>query len=314
MKKKIILDCDPGHDDAVAIMFAAASEEIELLGITCVAGNTTLDNACLNALKICYLIERTDIKIYRGCDKPIEYSLQTAEHVHGKSGLDYDGEEIKIPENFKIQNEHAVDFIINQCLNSQEKITICPTGPLTNIAEAILRNPLIIDNIDKIIFMGGVAKDLGNITPVAEFNIFVDPHAANIVLESNIELIMLGLDVTHKVLVNNHIIKEISSIGNKSSIFFKQLMEFYSQFHKKKYDTDSSPLHDPCVIGYLLQPNIFSGKKTNVIVEQDSILTRGNTIVDWLEVTERKKNCTVIDNANVKEFFNLLKNKISLLP
>ncbi|MBI28776.1 MAG: nucleoside hydrolase [Pelagibacteraceae bacterium] len=312
--KKIILDCDPGHDDAVAIMFAAASSEIDLLGITCVAGNTTLNNATLNALKICSFINKTNINIYAGCNSPIKRKLVTADHVHGKSGLDYEGEDINIQKGYKIQKEHAVDFIIEQCKKSKEKIYLCPTGPLTNIARALTKYPQIANNIEKIIFMGGAAKTIGNITPSAEFNIFVDPTAANIVLKSKIPIVMMGLDVTHKVLVDENVIKDFLSIGNKTSYFFKDLMNFYSKFHKEKYNTNSSPLHDPCVIGYLLNNDLFDLKFLNVIVEEESELTMGKTIVDWLKVTNREANCYVADNVNVKEFFSLLKEKISLLP
>ena len=312
--KKIILDMDPGHDDAVAIMFAAASTEIDLVGITCVAGNTILPNVQLNAQKVCTLINRQDIKIYSGCSSPLKRKLITADHVHGESGLDYDGDEIVLPSNYVIEKKSAVDFIIDTCINSNEEIILCPTGPLTNIASAILKNPKIKKNIKKIIFMGGAAKTLGNITPSAEFNIYVDPHAANIVLNSGIQTVMMGLDVTHKVLVDDNVLKDVFSIGNKSSFFFCKLMEFYSRFHRKKYNTNSSPLHDPCVIGYLLNPNLFNGKMVNVVVEENSELTIGKTVVDWLKVTNRKPNCFVIDEVDSDGFFKLLKEKISLLP
>ena len=197
---------------------------------------------------------------------------------------------------------------------AKEKITLCPTGPLTNIAKSILKNPKICENIEKIIFMGGAAKTLGNITPSAEFNIYVDPHAANIVLNSGIKIVMMGLDVTHKVLVDSNVISEITSIGNRSSAFFRDLMEFYSKFHKEKYSTNSSPLHDPCVVGYLLDPDLFNGKEVNVTVEENSELTMGKTVVDWLNVTGKKPNCQVIDDVDPNAFFKLLKEKISLLP
>ena len=219
MKKKIILDCDPGHDDAVAIMLAAASNEIEILGITCVGGNSTLENTKLNALKICSLIGKSNIKIYAGADKPIKFELVTAAHVHGKSGLDIDGSPIQINDNYKIQNIYAVDFIIETCLNQTEPVYICPTGPLTNIALALQKEPKIKKNIQQIVFMGGVGMSLGNVTPAAEFNIYVDPHAADVVLHSGIPLIMMGLDVTHKVMVNDEIIENIKKNGNKSSYF-----------------------------------------------------------------------------------------------
>ena len=313
MKKKIILDCDPGHDDAVAIMLAAASNKIEILGITCVAGNTTLENAKLNSLRICSLIGKTNIPIFAGSNKPIKLDLVTASHVHGKSGLDIDSSPIQINSNHKIQNQNAVDFIIETCLNESDPLYICPTGPLTNIALALQKEPKIKKNIKQIVFMGGVGMSLGNITPVAEFNIYVDPHAADVVLHSDIPLIMMGLDVTHKVMVNDEIIEDIKKNGNKSSYFFADLMNFYSKFHRKLYEIDESPLHDPCVIAYLIDPSLFVGKFVNVEVEKESELTRGQTIVDWLGVTKRKPNCIVMNEVNHKSFFSLLKKELKLL-
>ncbi|SVC48504.1 uncharacterized protein METZ01_LOCUS301358, partial [marine metagenome] len=163
------------------------------------------------------------------------------------------------------------------------------------------------------IFMGGAAMCLGNITPVAEFNIYVDPHAANIVLNSGVRTVMFGLDVTHKVNVNDKIINDIKSNHNKSSILFADLMNFYSKTHRKVFEIDESPLHDPCVIGYLIDKNIFSGKFVNVQVEEDSTLTRGKTVTDWVKVTDRKPNCHVMVDANAEEFFSLLKTELKKL-
>jgi len=313
MTKKIILDCDPGHDDAVAIMLAASSKEIDILGITCVGGNSGLNNTVNNALKVCTLIERTDIKVYSGANKPIHYELFTAEYVHGKTGLDKKGDPIIIDTNYKPQEKHAVDFIVETCKSSTEQIYLCPTGPLTNIALSLKKDPSIKENIKEIVFMGGAAMCLGNTTPSAEFNIYVDPHAANIVLESGIPLTMMGLDVTHQVNVNSKIIKSMNENKNKSSKFFGELMEFYTIFHKELYETEETPLHDPCVIAYLLDPSIFSGKEVNVTVEENSELTRGETVVDWLGVTKRPVNCFVMNEANDEKFFQLLKAKLSLL-
>tara|TARA_Y100000590_G_scaffold457933_1_gene611593 strand:- start:2449 stop:3393 length:945 start_codon:yes stop_codon:yes gene_type:complete len=314
MTKNIILDCDPGHDDAVAIMLAAASNEIKILGITCVGGNTGLDNTVNNALKVCTLIERTDLKIYSGASKPIHHDLFTAEYVHGKTGLDKKGDPIIVNPEYKVQDQNAIDFIVDACKFSQDQIYLCPTGPLTNIALSLQKDPSIKEKIKEIVFMGGAAMCLGNTTPSAEFNIYVDPHAANIVLSSGIPLTMMGLDVTHQVNVNKKVIKSMNENNNKSSKFFGELMEFYTIFHKKLYETEDTPLHDPCVIAYLLDPNIFSGKFVNVKVEENSELTRGETVVDWLGVTNRKRNCFVMNNANEKKFFELLKNKLSILP
>ena len=314
MPKKIILDCDPGHDDAVAIMLAAASKEIEILGITCVGGNVGLDNTVKNTLKVCTLIGRTDLKVFSGAKKPIYYDLFTAEYVHGKTGLDKKGDPIEVSSNYTVQEQDAIDFIVETCKSSNDQIHLCPTGPLTNIALSLQKDPSIKEKIKEIVFMGGAAMCLGNTTPSAEFNIYVDPHAANIVLSSGIPLTMMGLDVTHQVNVNKNVIKFMNENNNKTSKFFGELMEFYTIFHKKLYETEDTPLHDPCVIAYLLDPTIFSGKLVNVKVEENSELTRGETVVDWLGVTNRERNCFVMNNANDKKFFELLKIKLSILP
>ena len=252
-------------------------------------------------------------RIFAGSEKPLSYQLITASHVHGKSGLDIEGEEININQNFKVQKMHAIDFIINTCLNPPEKIYLCPTGPLTNIASALIKEPSIKNKIEQIVFMGGVGMSLGNITPSAEFNIYVDPHAADIVLNSGIPMVMMGLDVTHKVMVNDSIINDIKKNGNKCSIFFGDLMSFYSKFHRKLYEIDESPLHDPCVIAYLINNKIFEGKDVNVVVEKDSPITRGETVVDWLGVTKRPLNCKVITEVNHNNFFDLLKKELQKL-
>ena len=311
--KKIILDCDPGHDDAVAIMMASANENIEILGITCVAGNATLDNTSLNALKICSFISKKNIPVYSGADRPLKLDLVTAEHVHGKSGLDTDGEEIIISKGYDIQKMHAVDFIIQTCHEQNEPIYLCPIGPLTNIALALQKDPSIKSKIKEIVFMGGAGMCLGNITPSAEFNIYVDPHAANIVLNSGVKTVMFGLDVTHKVNVNDKIIDDIKSNNNRSSFLFAELMDFYSRTHKEVFEINESPLHDPCVIGYLIDETIFTGKFVNVVVEENSLLTRGETVTDWDNVTDRKPNCYVMNEADSIKFFEILKDELSKL-
>ena len=198
-------------------------------------------------------------------------------------------------------------------MQQSEPIFLCPTGPLTNIALALKKNPLIKNKIKEIVFMGGVAMSLGNITPSAEFNIYVDPHAANIVLQSGLPLVMMGLDVTHKVNVNDEIIEIIKKNGNKTSEFFADLMKFYSKFHRKLYGTEDTPLHDPCVIAYLIDSSIFEGKFVNVVVEEDSILTRGETVVDWWGVSSRMPNCQVMIKADHNKFFSLLSKELKKL-
>ena len=208
---------------------------------------------------------------------------------------------------------HAVDFIIDTCHQQKEPIYLCPVGPLTNIALALKKDPAIKSKIKEIVFMGGAAMCLGNITPAAEFNIYVDPHAANIVLNSGVKTVMFGLDVTHKVNVNDKIIEDIKNNGNKSSILFADLMNFYSKTHRRVFNIEESPLHDPCVIGYLIDENIFSGKFVNVQVEENSFLTRGKTVTDWVNVTERQPNCNVMINANSDKFFSILKSELKKL-
>jgi len=313
MIKKIIIDCDPGHDDAVAIMLAAANNKIEIIGITCVAGNSILENTQLNAIKVCSLIGRRDIPIFAGEHKPIIFDLVTAAHVHGENGLAYDGSPIEIDNSHKVQDMHAVDFIIKSCHDQVEPIYLCTLGPLTNIAVALQKDPSIKNKIKEIVFMGGAGLCLGNITPSAEFNIYVDPHAANIIFHSGVPLVMMGLDVTHKVNVNDQIIETIQKNNNQASNFFADLMRFYSKFHRKLYGVNESPLHDPCVIAYLIDPSIFTGKKVNVEVEENSSLTRGQTVVDWLGVTDRKANCYVMVEANSTKFFSLLETELKKL-
>jgi len=208
---------------------------------------------------------------------------------------------------------HAVDFIINTCHEQNEPIYLCPVGPLTNIALALQKDPSIKLKIKEIVFMGGAGMCLGNITPSAEFNIYVDPHAANIVLNSGIKTVMFGLDVTHKVNVNDEIISDIKNNKNRSSLLFAELMDFYSKTHKKVFEFNESPLHDPCVIGYLIDETIFSGKYVNVVVEEDSLLTRGKTVIDWDNVTDRKPNCYVMNEANSEKFFKILKEELNKL-
>ncbi|MEC9330016.1 MAG: nucleoside hydrolase [Pseudomonadota bacterium] len=314
--RKIILDCDPGHDDAVAILLALASpEELELLGITCVAGNVPLTLTRMNALRVCELARRKDVPIYSGCERPMVRTLVTAEAVHGQSGLDLpDGSTLPDPD-MALQTRHAVDFIIETLLSEPAgSVTLCPTGPLTNVAVAMVRAPEIIPRIAEIVLMGGAAINPGNVTPSAEFNIYVDPHAADVVFRSGVPLVMMGLDVTHQVLVTTPRKEAIRASGGRVSTAVADLLTFYCSFDLAKYRMEGGPLHDPCVIAYLIDPTLFSLKHVHVAVETASELTLGQTVADWWAVTDRTPNCHVADQAEDERFFALLSERLARLP
>ena len=270
--QKIIIDTDPGQDDAVAILLALASpDEIEVLGITAVAGNVPLSLTEKNARIVCELAGRPDIPVYAGCDRPLKRKLVTAEHVHGKTGLD--GPELPKPK-IKLQEKHGVDFIIDTILQEPENsISLCPLGPLTNIASAILKQPKIVSRIKKIVLMGGAYFEVGNITPAAEFNIFVDPDAAKIVFEAGIDMVVMPLDVTHKALVTEKRNEAFRQLKSPVGLAVAEMTDFFERFDKEKYGSSGAPLHDPCVTAYLIDPKIFFGKNINVEIETKSELT-----------------------------------------
>ena len=312
-KKDIIIDCDPGQDDAVMLLLAfGAPENLNILGITTVAGNVGLLKTSRNARIISEIGGRHDIKIFSGCNKPLIQNLVTAEHVHGMEGID--GAPIYEPA-IQLQKEHGVDFIISTLISASENsITLVPTGPLTNIALALSREPKISRKIKEIILMGGAMREGGNTTPSAEFNIYVDPHAADIVFRCGRPITVMPLDVTHQVITSKQRTQEIGQLGNKVGKIVQSMLEFYNRFDKEKYGTDGGPLHDPCTIAYLLQPEIFTGKKVNLTVEIQSELTLGSTSVDFWNITNRPKNVNWIYKVDSDAFFKLLIKKLSTLP
>ena len=311
--QKIIIDTDPGQDDAVAILLALASpDEIEVLGITAVAGNVPLSLTEKNARIVCELAGRPDIPVYAGCDRPLKRKLVTAEHVHGKTGLD--GPELPEPK-IKLQEKHGVDFIIDTILQEPENsISLCPLGPLTNIASAILKQPKIVSRIKKIVLMGGAYFEVGNITPAAEFNIFVDPDAAKIVFEAGIDMVVMPLDVTHKALVTEKRNEAFRQLKSPVGVAVAEMTDFFERFDKEKYGSSGAPLHDPCVTAYLINPKIFSGKKINVEIETKSELTLGMTVADWWGVTDRKANTFFVGDLDSDKFFSLLTERLERLP
>ncbi|WP_281971977.1 nucleoside hydrolase [Ruegeria faecimaris] len=310
--RKIIIDTDPGQDDAVAILLALASpDEIEVLGITAVAGNVPLELTAKNARIVCELAGHTQTPVYAGCDRPLERPLITAEHVHGKTGLD--GPVLPDPQ-MPLSEGHAVDFIIDT-LRAHEpgSVTLCPLGPLTNIATAFRKAPDIVDRVQEIVLMGGAYFEVGNITPTAEFNIYVDPEAADIVFKSGRPIVVMSLDVTHKALVTKTRNDAFRRIGNKAGVAVAEMTDFFERFDKNKYGSEGAPLHDPCVTAYLIKPELFTGRLVNVEVETQSKLTLGMTVADWWGVTDRKPNALFIGEIDAGGFFDLLTDRLARL-
>lgn len=313
MSRKIIIDTDPGQDDAVAILAALASpDELDVLGVVAVAGNVPLPLSLLNSRKIVELAGRTDVPVFAGCEAPLTRALITAEYVHGKTGLD--GPTLPDPQ-IEVQPQHGVDFII-EALRTHEKgtITLCPLGPLTNIATAFTRAPDIIPRVKEIVLMGGGFFEGGNTTPAAEFNIYVDPEAADAVLRSGLPITMAPLDLTHQMLTNEARIAAFRDVGNHSGVATAEMLEFFERFDESKYGWKGGPLHDPCVIAWLLQPEIFEGRQINVEVELESELTLGMTVADFWHITDRPKNVMFLRSGDDEAFFKLLVERISRLP
>ncbi len=309
--RKIIIDTDPGQDDAVALLLAMASPELEILGVTVVAGNVPLALTEVNARKICELGGRPDMAVYAGCAAPLSRPLVTAEHVHGKTGLD--GADLPEPE-MPLQDAHAVDFIVDTLKAAEPgTITLCPLGPLTNIAAALNRAPEIAANIAEIVLMGGGYFEQGNITPSAEFNIYVDPEAAKIVFGSGVKLTVIPLDCTHKALTNRARVDAFRALGTPVGDAVAGLTDFFERFDKEKYGSAGAPLHDPCVIAYLLEPGLFRGRFINVEIETASPLTLGSTVADWWRVSGREPNATFMRDIDDEGFFALLTQRLGRL-
>ncbi|WP_208354088.1 nucleoside hydrolase [Pseudaestuariivita rosea] len=309
--RKIIIDTDPGQDDAVAILLALSADQLDVLGITTVAGNVPLRLTSKNARVVCELAGRPDVPVFAGCDGPMERKLVTAEHVHGKTGLD--GADLPDPK-MPLQDQHGVDFII-QTLRDHPPgtVTLCPLGPLTNIATAMTRAPDIIPRIQEIVLMGGAYFEVGNYTPAAEFNIYVDPEAADIVFKSGIPLTAMPLDVTHKALTTPSRIKAFRDIGTPVGQTVAGWIDFFDRFDMEKYGSEGAPLHDPCVIAYLLQPDLFQGRHVNVQIETSSDLTLGMTVADWWRVTDCAPNAMFMGDVDADGFFDLLTRQIAKL-
>ena len=310
-RRKIIIDTDPGQDDAVAILLALASpEEIEVLGVTAVAGNVPLALTERNARIVVELSGRP-VPVFAGCDAPLRRKLVTAEHVHGKTGLDG----IALPEPaLPLQPQHGVDFIIETLRREAPgTVTLCPLGPLTNIAAAFRRAPDVAGRVAGIVLMGGAYFEVGNITPAAEFNIYVDPEAAEIVFKSGVPLVVMPLDVTHKALTSRDWVEEMRGLGTEVGRAVASWTDFFERFDTEKYGSAGAPLHDPTVIAYLIRPGLFSGRHINVEIETQSELTLGMTVADWWRVTDRPVNALFIGGVDRDGFYALLSERLARL-
>jgi|TARA_B110000881_G_scaffold98582_1_gene86737 purine nucleosidase len=309
---RIIIDTDPGTDDAVAILIALAhfSDE-EILGITTVAGNVGVKVGTINALRVLEQAGRNNIKVYEGEKAPLKRDLVTAEWVHGTDGLGG----VPFPQPSKTEEDlDAVSFLKDAISNSAEKVTLCVLGPMTNIGKAISEMPEITKNIDQIVFMGGSATS-GNTTPVAEFNILVDPDATHIVLQSGVKLVMMGLDVTHQAISTSSRIQNISDTKTETAELLVGLMSRLANLEivKKKFP-DGTPVHDAFVTAYLVDNSLTKGNFVNVEVETDSELTLGQTVVDINEISGRDKNVHWMNEVDDNKLFSIITKTSSLLP
>lgn len=312
MPRKIIIDTDPGQDDALAILLALASpEELDVLGIVAVAGNVPLSLTSRNIRVVCELAGRRDVRTFAGSDRPLVRPLRTAEHVHGKTGLD--GADLPEP-TMPLEPCHGVDFIIDT-LRSHDAgtVTLCPLGPLTNIAAAFRRAPDIVDRVQEIVLMGGAYFEVGNITPAAEFNIFVDPEAAQTVITSGARITMIPLDLTHKALTSKARIEAFRTMGTRVGTAVAGWLDFFERFDVQKYGAEGGPLHDPNVIAWLLEPHLYAGRFINVEIETQSPLTLGMTVADWWGVTDRPRNVMFLKDIHTEGFYRLLTERIARL-
>lgn len=304
-KVKVIIDCDPGHDDAIALLLAIAHPMLDIKAITTVSGNAEIEKTTINALKVVEMAKAAHIPIAKGANQPIVGKIRTAAAIHGESGMD--GPILPDPMTLPVQ-EHAVDVIIREVLNSQDDLVLIPTGPLTNIALALQREPQIISKIKEIVLMGG--GTFGNWTPAAEFNIYVDAEAAKIVFESGVPITMIGLDLTHQVLATTEMAQRFMNIGNAVSTFVSELLSYFIQTYKEYFHMEGGPVHDVCAVAYVIAPSMFTTKKVRVDIETKGEFSYGMTVVDLLGVTGREPNVNFAESIDLAQFWILLEGAL----
>ena len=306
---KIIIDTDPGQDDALTILLALASPEIDLLGVTTVAGNVPLTQTTENALKTLDLAGRPDIPVHAGADRPLLRPGVTATHVHGRTG--FEGVDLPPPSRPPTPG-HAVDFIIRSVMeNPPGTVTLCTIGPLTNIALALGREPCLRERIGQIVMMGCAFSEVGNITAAAEFNVYVDPHAAEMVFASGVPLVVFPLDVTHQLHTSAARLARIAAIPNRIGPVVASWLRFEKRFEATKYGTDGGPLHDPNTVIWLLKPDLYRGRQVNVQIETGSPLTMGMSVVDWWGISDAPRNALFMREVNVDGVYDLLVERLA---
>ncbi|HEY7560611.1 MAG TPA: nucleoside hydrolase [Gaiellaceae bacterium] len=304
----ILIDCDPGHDDAIALLLALASPEVELLGVTTVAGNQTLAKTTANALRVLEFVGRSDVPVAAGADRPLSRELTDAAHVHGESGLD--GPALPPPQGAPV-DEHAVDFLARSALGSERPVTLVPVGPLTNIALLLARHPEVVEAVERIVLMGGAVAE-GNTTPAAEFNIWADPEAARRVFSSGLPVTMIGLDVTHEALMTETHAERLRSSGAAGRMV-AELYDFFKGFHAETYGFDGAPIHDAVAVAQVIRPGIVETAHRRVDVDCESELCRGRTVVDLWRRTDREPNADVAVGIDGDAFLELLYERIASL-
>ncbi len=313
MPRKIIIDTDPGQDDAVAILLALASpDELDVLGIVAVAGNIGLAQNTINALKVVELSGRKDVPVYAGSARPIRHPLVTAEHVHGKTGMD--GPDLPAPK-LLAEKQHGVDFIIGTLRREEPgTVTLATLGPLTNVALALIKAPDIAPRIQEIVMMGGAYFEVGNITPAAEFNIYVDPEAAAEVFAAGAPLVVLPLDATHEAITSRDWVEGMRALPGRCGPAIASWTDFFERYDKEKYGSHGAPLHDPCTVAWLLAPGLFEGREINVEIETEGRWTTGMTVADWWRVSGRPANALFIRSLDRDGLFALLSERLARLP
>ena len=304
----VIIDCDPGHDDAIALMLAAASPEIDLLAVTTVAGNTTVDKTTRNALAVLELIGRTDVPVAMGSDVPLERDLVTAEYVHGSTGLD--GPELHDP-TMQPHELGAVSYLARTLAAADQRITLIPVGPLTNIAMLISAHPDLVERIERIVLMGG-AIGLGNITPAAEFNIYVDPEAADLVFRSGLDITMIGLDVTHQARLTTDHADQLRPSG-VAGAFVADLLGYFVPNYQRRMGITGAPIHDALAVAHVIWPDLVETGAFAVEVDTTAGPSAGRTLVDFFHVTGRETNAKVGVSVNSERFARGLLERISSL-
>jgi inosine-uridine nucleoside N-ribohydrolase len=304
----ILIDCDPGHDDAIALLLALASPEVKLLGVTTVAGNQTVAKTTANALRVLELVGRSDVPVARGAPRPLVREPFVAAYVHGETGLD--GPDLP-PARGAAVTQAADDFLAERILASEGRVTLVPTGPLTNVALLLARHPEAAERLERIVLMGGAIAE-GNVTPAAEFNIWADPEAAHRVFESGLDLTMVGLDVTHKALVAQSHKEELRRAGRIGRVV-AELLDFYDRFHREVYGFDGSPIHDAVAVAHVLRPGLVETAERHVAIETQSELCRGRTVVDVWRRTRNEPNAHVAVGIDSTRFVDLLLERIAQL-